>query len=69
MAGGADYAVGETGPGPMGPTRMLLEQAVIAAIEGLCRRRRARAGAVVRLQGRVAGRDIRRVQSPRSACR
>jgi enoyl-CoA hydratase len=34
MAGGARYAVGETGPGPMGPTRMLLSKPVIAAIEG-----------------------------------
>ena len=34
MASGADYAVGETGPGPMGPTRMLLNKPVIAAIEG-----------------------------------
>src|SRR5213593_2472555 len=25
LAGGATYAVGETGPGPMGPTRMHLE--------------------------------------------
>jgi enoyl-CoA hydratase len=34
MAGGAPYAVGETGPGPMGPTRMELGKPVIAAIEG-----------------------------------
>ena len=34
MASGAHYAVGETGPGPMGPTRMLLNKPVIAAIEG-----------------------------------
>jgi enoyl-CoA hydratase len=34
MAGGALYAVGETGPGPMGPTRMELGKPVIAAIEG-----------------------------------
>jgi len=34
MAAGADYAVGETGPGPMGPTRMELDKPVIAAIEG-----------------------------------
>jgi enoyl-CoA hydratase/carnithine racemase len=34
LAGGARYAVGETGPGPMGPTRMLLRKPVIAAIEG-----------------------------------
>ena len=34
MAAGADYAVGETGPGPMGPTRMQLTKPVIAAIEG-----------------------------------
>lgn len=34
MADGADYAVGETGPGPMGPTRMQLTKPVIAAIEG-----------------------------------
>jgi enoyl-CoA hydratase len=34
MASGADYAVGETGPGPMGPTRMQLSKPVIAAIEG-----------------------------------
>jgi len=34
MAAGADYAVGETGPGPMGPTRMDLTKPVIAAIEG-----------------------------------
>ena len=34
LAGGARYAVGETGPGPMGPTRMVLRKPVIAAIEG-----------------------------------
>ena len=34
MASGADYAVGETGPGPMGPTRTELTKPVIAAIEG-----------------------------------
>jgi enoyl-CoA hydratase len=34
MASGAHYAVGQTGPGPMGPTRMLLGKPVIAAIEG-----------------------------------
>ena len=34
MAGGADYAIGENGPGPMGPTRMELGKPVIAAIEG-----------------------------------
>src|SRR5207237_9212253 len=34
MATGSRYAVGETGPGPMGPTRMILSKPVIAAIEG-----------------------------------
>jgi enoyl-CoA hydratase/carnithine racemase len=34
LAGGADYAVGESGPGPMGPTRMEPGKPVIAAIEG-----------------------------------
>src|SRR3989440_7028289 len=34
MAAGSRYAVGETGPGPMGPTRMVLNKPVIAAIEG-----------------------------------
>ncbi len=34
LAGGARYAVGETGAGPMGPTRMVLRKPVIAAIEG-----------------------------------
>jgi len=34
LARGATYAVGETGPGPMGPTRMALSKPVIAAIEG-----------------------------------
>ena len=34
MAAGATYAVGETGPGPMGPTRLALSKPVIAAIEG-----------------------------------
>jgi len=34
LAGGATYAVGETGPGPMGPTRMHLGKPVLAAIEG-----------------------------------
>ena len=34
LAAGARYAVGETGPGPMGPTRMVLRKPVIAAIEG-----------------------------------
>src|SRR5438445_3329645 len=34
MAAGSRYAVGETGPGPMGPTRMVLSKPVIAAIEG-----------------------------------
>ena len=34
LAAGARYAVGETGPGPMGPTRMLLRKPVLAAIEG-----------------------------------
>src|SRR5204862_823522 len=34
MATGSRYAVGETGPGPMGPTRMILNKPVIAAIEG-----------------------------------
>src|SRR2546427_3501386 len=34
MATGSRYAVGETGPGPMGPTRMIMSKPVIAAIEG-----------------------------------
>ena len=34
LAGGANYAVAETGPGPMGPTRMELGKPVLAAIEG-----------------------------------
>ena len=34
LAAGANYAVSETGPGPMGPTRMELGKPVIAAIEG-----------------------------------
>jgi len=34
LAGGATYAVGESGRGPMGPTRMALSKPVIAAIEG-----------------------------------
>src|SRR5207302_6424279 len=34
MASGSRYAVGETGPGPMGPTRMIMSKPVIAAIEG-----------------------------------
>src|SRR5436305_15123201 len=34
MATGSRYAVGKTGPGPMGPTRMILSKPVIAAIEG-----------------------------------
>ena len=34
LARGEIYAVGETGPGPMGPTRMELGKAVIAAVEG-----------------------------------
>src|SRR2546428_415519 len=34
MATGSRYAVGETGPGPMGPTRMIMSRPVIAAIEG-----------------------------------
>ena len=34
LAAGARYAVGETGPGPMGPTRLVLRKPVIAAIEG-----------------------------------
>src|SRR5256712_9207239 len=34
MAAGSRYAVGETGAGPMGPTRMVLSKPVIAAIEG-----------------------------------
>lgn len=34
LAGGAGYAVGETGRGPMGPTRLALQKPVIAAIEG-----------------------------------
>ncbi len=34
LAGGVTYAVGETGPGPMGPTRMELGKPVIAAVEG-----------------------------------
>lgn len=34
LAGGANYSVAETGPGPMGPTRMELGKPVLAAIEG-----------------------------------
>src|SRR6267143_5167612 len=34
MASGSRYAVGEKGPGPMGPTRMIMTKPVIAAIEG-----------------------------------
>src|SRR5438270_14012631 len=34
MATGSRYAVGETGPGPMGPTRMRLDKPVIAAADG-----------------------------------
>src|SRR5438270_3210578 len=34
MATGSRYAVGETGPGPMGPTRMILSKPVIAAVDG-----------------------------------
>ena len=34
LARGETYAVGETGPGPMGPTRMERGKAVIAAVEG-----------------------------------
>jgi len=34
IARGAPIQLGETGPGPMGPTRMLLDKPVIAAIEG-----------------------------------
>ena len=34
LADGVNYAVAETGPGPMGPTRMELGKPVLAAIEG-----------------------------------
>ena len=34
MATGSRYAVGEAGPGPMGPTRMIMSKPIIAAIEG-----------------------------------
>jgi enoyl-CoA hydratase len=34
LAAGATYAVGETGAGPMGPTRLELGKPVLAAIEG-----------------------------------
>ncbi|MCU0261063.1 MAG: crotonase/enoyl-CoA hydratase family protein [Ilumatobacteraceae bacterium] len=36
LAEGDRRPVGDTGPGPMGPTRMVLSKPVIAAIEGPC---------------------------------
>ncbi len=49
------------GPGPMGPTRMVLSKPVIAAVSGLRGRGRPGAGAVVRPAGGRGGRGVRRV--------
>jgi len=51
-------AVHRTGPGPMGPTRMMLSKPVIAAVSGYRGRRRSGARIVVRSASRRGGRRV-----------